>query len=274
MKFWRWGLCRKFYNKDLFLRNVKEICYATTNESLKSIITGMNLSKEDEVLAIGGSGDQAFAILEFVKRVKVVDISSKQLAFINSRMAALKEMDVENFFEGDKKVFSGDFYPLFTQDVRNYFLSDNPDRLEKIRKKLPDFLIMDPEDIVKTAQKERDYSKIYLSNAISSGYYGKEGKMRENVTVSLSKISRNLPERGLIYVSQHNAFSDIARHEEEKFKNIPRTSDDLNETFFLPSELRLDRELSIKARKVRDFCGEFFWAPAVYVKNKSLCFIN
>ncbi|MCX6774504.1 MAG: hypothetical protein NTY99_00220 [DPANN group archaeon] len=50
--------------------------YFQTNEDLASIVRGMNVKPTDYILAVGGSGDQAFALLEYAKRVKIVYASN------------------------------------------------------------------------------------------------------------------------------------------------------------------------------------------------------
>ena len=46
--------------------------YSCTNEDLKGIMAGLDLSPTDRVLTVAGSGDQAFAFLEFARQVNSV----------------------------------------------------------------------------------------------------------------------------------------------------------------------------------------------------------
>jgi len=55
--------------------------YYFTNESLEAIITGLEPNSEDNVLTICGSGDQAFALLEFGCQVIAIDENPQQICY-------------------------------------------------------------------------------------------------------------------------------------------------------------------------------------------------
>lgn len=76
--------------------------YGATNESLQSIVSGMSVKPSDHVLSIGGAGDQAFALLEYVRpnkggRVEVIDPNQSQVDYILSKVAELKRGDFKAF---------------------------------------------------------------------------------------------------------------------------------------------------------------------------------
>ena len=79
--------------------------YQCTNESLKAIVAGLDVSPDDNLLVVGGSGDQAFALLEFAVKGKVtaVDNAPQQIDFIRQKVEALQRGDYESFFRVDNK---------------------------------------------------------------------------------------------------------------------------------------------------------------------------
>jgi len=52
--------------------------YRTTNESLDAIVLALQPNKNDKILAVGGSGDQAFSLLEKAGEVCCVDNNEVQ----------------------------------------------------------------------------------------------------------------------------------------------------------------------------------------------------
>ena len=75
--------------------------YGHTNESLWAVVAGLNVTRKDRILAICGSGDQAFALSEFAREVVTVDRSKEQIAYAQRRLEALRDGRF------------GDFFPLF-----------------------------------------------------------------------------------------------------------------------------------------------------------------
>ena len=49
------------------------LLYSSTNESLEGVVAGLDVKPKDRIIAVGGCGDQAFALLENVGKVIVVD---------------------------------------------------------------------------------------------------------------------------------------------------------------------------------------------------------
>src|SRR3989344_2201645 len=89
--------------------------YSRANESVAAVMLGLDLQADDEVYAVGGSGDYGFAMLEYVKRVVVVDNNSKQVELMRKRGGFLSRLDIEGFLgversgERDNSVFGEDF---------------------------------------------------------------------------------------------------------------------------------------------------------------------
>lgn len=86
--------------------------YGHTNESLWAVISGMNVSKDDRVLTICGSGDQAFALVEYAREVLAVDIEAKQIDYAKKRLEALKKGNYEDFFP----LFDDKEFPLIKNE--------------------------------------------------------------------------------------------------------------------------------------------------------------
>lgn len=216
-----------------------EVVYTQTNENLNAIIAGLVPIPEDTILAVGGSGDQAFALLEFAGRVKVVDKDHSQTEYIRKRAEALRLRD----------------YASFRRNANSslYFF-ENKNRLERIRERLDHLAIAESADIVQIAPQEESYSKAYLSNAIGFPVAFNGGK----IIRSLDAVAQKLTTGGLIYVANHWELVNAA---------MPSTlllarEDILMIKSFLPQGLELDRALSKAARKYESEG----WTPAVYRK--------
>lgn len=249
--------------------------YSCTNEDLRRIVLGLDFSPEDSVLAVAGSGDQAFAFLEFARHVKAVDIVPEQIELMRQKAEALRMGNYEEFLRVEAKG-SCDGYLAGTHSVhfgefnkgrrRKYFAEDDPQRLERIRANLDNLAIAEPANILEVAQTEAGFAKIYLSNVLG---YGNDGSDM-TVTQILGNIARNLPMGGLIYVANHDGlirkrisfFDQDDRRENIKddLYSLLDKNKDLKDSSFLPPELEVDTDLS---RKVRGYEGGI-WKPAVY----------
>lgn len=99
--------------------------YGHTNESLWAVVAGLNVSRKDRILAICGSGDQAFALSEFADEVVAVDRSEEQIAYAQRRLEALRDGRL------------GDFFPLFDDPafpgIRNERFVEPSDDGDKLR---------------------------------------------------------------------------------------------------------------------------------------------
>ncbi|PIN80948.1 hypothetical protein COV11_02885, partial [Candidatus Woesearchaeota archaeon CG10_big_fil_rev_8_21_14_0_10_30_7] len=134
------------------------VTYTTTNETLDSIVAGLDLNSNDNVLAIAGSGDQAFAILEYVGKVKAIDRDKYQIKFIRARIRALKSGNIDEFFMGVvHSIFS-------VSENKKYFKQEG--RSEKIKLKLSDLTVATPQSFLTALNETETFSKIYLSNVV------------------------------------------------------------------------------------------------------------
>ena len=75
-----------------------DLQFACSNENPAAIIAGLDVHSEDHVLTVGGSGDQAFALLERAGAVIVTDNNPAQIAFIRQRASSLLENNNALFF--------------------------------------------------------------------------------------------------------------------------------------------------------------------------------
>jgi len=173
--------------------------YARTNEDLDSIVRGLNVSPRDYIIAVGGSGDQAFALLENARRVLTVDIEYEQVNHIKQQATSLIRGDYYNFLM--RKL--GDFSPIFLfpkADIQELIKNEmsqgtkyfNQERLDRIRRKIFALEVREA-DILDVCQTERGFNKVYLSNVLEGHPDELEGKLK--------LVAQNLPIEGLIYAS-------------------------------------------------------------------------
>lgn len=167
------------------------LVYPSTNECLHSIICGLEPNETDRILAAGGSGDQAFAMLETGAKVVCVDNDAVQVEYIRERCRLLKE--------GDYRAFT---YPavVFDKDVMTYFKKHG--RKQRIRRNLRNLEIR-LGNIVPMAQTEKGFTKIYLSNILGFHRTSSEYQGEDEFIQALEAIARNLEKGKLIYLTNH-----------------------------------------------------------------------
>ncbi len=219
------------------IRLTPSAMYHATNENLNSIVEGLKIEEKDTVLAVCGSGDQAFAILEkSPKKVIAVDINDNQLILGEFRANSVKYGLYERFFSYDllekfkelkeKGEEKEDCYYIIE---RNKYFSD---KLDKIR-----------ENIRKIEFRKGDIfdskfycgiNKVYLSNC------------NLDVEAGLEEYIEKLPSGIEIYVSD----SDSALF------------------FGLYDKTKLMKKRTSKARSYyKDINGnKYDWWPAVFKK--------
>ena len=225
-----------------------ELDYTITNERIEAVEAGfgMGLSTHPtRILAVGGSGDIPFALLQYAE-VDVVDINPAQVAFILQRAEQLKSGDYSGFLnpdvrgknDGDEQVYA---YSKSKRD--KYFLTVR--RLDRIRASLDRLKVRPAADIREVLKEDRKYSGIYLSNVL--GLVGIESKVRED----LDHAERRLQDYdGLLYIANGTQIeSVIQRNQATTGLKLPK--------------LGLDRNLTIAARH---FGGSLGGLPAVYRK--------
>jgi len=240
--------------------------YPFTEERLEAIIAGLDINPKDIVLAVGGSGDQAFALLEKAKRVLVVDLNPSQIDYIQRRVKLLQDEDYKGFLEipecedGDGWGKSYRTHLKKELVLRNwYFTCEKREKLDRIRENLSNLCIARM-SVFEIPDAEGIFSKIYLSNAL--GYKGLQGESvndygdAQNIMEQIRKVCTYLQCNGLIYMSGNDVKITLGSQK-------------------LPKEfgLELDEDLTALARELEHECTlpnkgdkEKNWVPAVYRK--------
>ena len=228
------------------------ISFGWTNESLEAIMAGLEPTDGDSVLSVGGSGDQAFALLENAATVYVVDNSKSQLDYIRRRTRLLANGNFRRFLEDPKTLGSCSLFNTGVSEKvkkeRNSYFSR--ERLGRIRAKVENLRVLGPMELTRAIRFMPGLTRLYLSNALE---YGK--KLQEfSADSALRSIARNLQPGSLIYVSNHD---DLERKHGE-FNRNHRWYSPIQP--FLPPTLAIDQELTQKARDYQ--AGR--WHPGVY----------
>lgn len=157
--------------------------YWETNESLDAIVNGMNVGKRDRILAVLGSGDQAFALLEKAAYVKAVDNCMAQVEHAQARIkypeTTLTKPHCSHFYGN-----------------RDYFSAE---RIAEIKKKASCLEIAE-EDIFTEGNIE-EFNKIYLSNASTNG-----SNPLDKVNGFLNRLAQNLGKPGIVYFTADPEF--------------------------------------------------------------------
>lgn len=231
------------------------LIYKYTNENLEAIVLALQPNNNDKILAVCGSGDQAFALLENAKEVWCVDNNKAQIKYLKERLHALKRGDHKAFLPKTKDSNDSE---LNIQE--GYFKQKN--RINKIKEKL-NRLTVKQGDIIEIAKIEPGFTKIYLSNAI--GYDQSKDINKLMFATIMRKIAARLPIAGLIYVSNHEylcerIYISTPPHRITTERGAVRITDSKD---IFPEYLRVDPELTTLARRYED---EGFWSPAVYRK--------
>lgn len=211
--------------------------YESTNEYLPAIIQGLTPEAKDSILCIGGSGDQAFALLEHVQRVRIVDVDQSQIDLIRERAEALEKKDYTGFVTIG--VPTDRTYCIENVDRRNNYF--DRERFLRIAAKLDHFQISEGKDISKDIRRfpKKTFTKLYLSNAWWI-------KPRKSNSDFVSRLGESLPIGGLIYYT---------------------CSLQLNWKSAAHPELRIDEERTQLARKLEENNNPFNrWAPTVLEK--------
>lgn len=208
---------------------MKHLEWGVTNETVCAIVAGLNPQPSDSILAILGGGDQALALLEHAP-VTAVDIDKRYIRFARNRVKFLKNGNYQKFLNAGACPT-----PLAESFMKNRLSYFTQERLEKILKRLSELKIVE-EDIFNVVKKIQP-TKVYLSNALDYVEYGQTAK-------SVRIISKALPSDGLVYITSSIFGSKIPR----------------------PKDLKLDSELTAKARSLESGTGFKIWTPEVYRK--------
>jgi hypothetical protein len=219
--------------------------YSITNECLDSIVKALNLRERDAVLAILGSGDQAFSLLESGARVVAVDTNYSQVDYAKWRARLLEDERFEKFvktsFEGEK-----DYPSDIQKEKRNGYF--DVFRLKRIRANLHRLSIKKMD--IKHAVFEFYHNHLYLSNVLSH-------IVDKNFEIprTLQELTRAVPQGGRVFVTD----GGVLRNRWVSFGNRPKDA-------FIPDCLTLDHQASVVAQNY-DLTDWAHWRPEVYRKN-------
>lgn len=219
----------------LFIVGNPRPTYEHTNESLEALVAGLDVQPDDVILAVCGSGDQSFALLENAGAVISADKNKVQLEYAKRRAELLGEGKFDEFLSAREGEWP---HNIFEQ--RNlYFRQDG--RLRRIADKLDSlhFVQGDVFAVGRNRQRrfpEAYFSKIYLSNIV--GYFVTQ---MENYYRRLEALYRRLPRGGLIYISNY----------------------DRMEALKSPAQLQVDERLTMLARGKEN---REWWIPILYRK--------
>ncbi|MCF7865901.1 hypothetical protein K9L67_04105 [Candidatus Woesearchaeota archaeon] len=213
------------------------INYLATNETINSPVKGLDPKSDDRILSIIGSGDQIFAMLEFIEKGQIIatDHWQPQIDYLNYRIDRLLNGKIDEF--SGKKIpypfiIKGKEYAINGKKTNfdnirrrlNYF--ENEKRIEKIKKNINNL------KIIQTATKIQDfydenYNKIFFSNAIT-------------YTKDIQKLLNKLPINGLIYFSESNNNKEINTENSRLIldQNLTNKARNIEKTWYKPTTYR------------------------------------
>lgn len=217
---------------------------AYTNESMTAIITGLQPSPYDDILAVCGSGDQAFAMLEYGPQIFAVDTNPKQIELARKRAELIRRRKYSDFLEITRYSIIGQVNDREKQNWRNrLFYFSRPGRLGRIRDNIQniDFGVMDIHHIPASAGV---YDKVYLSNSgCTSRKLGTDHRSFTRLC-----LSEHLRLGGMLYdVNGHGCLDEY--YTAGKYLG--------------PVFLVIDEDLTRQTRELEDRNG-WDWQPTVY----------
>lgn len=206
-------------------------------------MAGLEPKEGDVILAVGGSGDQAFAMLETGARVVVADVEQGQIAFIKHRREALARGDYAIFVHRQKHIFTDCMPAISVYSERDAYVADGA-RLERIRSHLGNLLVLPPADIFEVMRSGAvDLTKMYACNAVSYTGWPFFSSQRFAANERLALVALRLPVGGLVYLSDGNLVEDV-----------------------VPPQLQLMQERTDRARQLEKSTKAQRWFPTVYEK--------
>ena len=230
--------------------------FTCTNESLDAIMAGLEPKKGDTILAVGGSGDQAFAMLETCAHVVVVDIEPDQIAFIEHRKEALLRGDYWTFAR--RAHIAPDAQPDFGVRLveRDDYFKDS-ERLQRMHENLGNLTLLPPADVfdvLKTGVADITFTKLYLSNVFGFGVVAPSKQFH--------LIHDAPPAGGAVYITDQPSICN--RHP------VVLSTESFCELWcnhFLSFGMRIDAQKSLRAREL-EYASNLkkAWCPVVYEK--------
>lgn len=221
----------------------RKVTYTHTVESLAAIVMGLQPQRGDRVHAVGGSGDQAFALLAEGAEVTVTDLEATQMEYIERRIICLLKGDERGFLAKSNPPFFTRYPPGWSRkEVKrrakerySYLRPLIPD----IRKGIPRLTLQEPGNILETMGEE---SHLYLTNILTYA----------RTRISLADQLGRLEEASsgtLIYIADYNRI--VERLGENGVAALSK------------GVLRLEEERTRAARQYE----KGYWQPAVFERR-------
>jgi len=204
--------------------------FCGTNENIEQIVAGLRPTPDDRILAICGSGDQAFALAEYGARVYAVDNDPEQIAYARQRATLLRQRRYDVFLSINRAPPIIDASAM--EGTIDYFTRKGC--LTAVRSHV-DRVSLHTADIFNLPEELKiEYTKAYLSNA---HYYWGSSTHHE-----LHGVAERIVPGGIVYACGilHDRLEDCCGLQE-------------------------DRETTRQIERL----GDFGWKPTVYVKRST-----
>ncbi len=174
--------------------------WTRSNECISSIFSGLDAKRNDYIIAVGGSGDQSFALVQYSGSVLAVDIEDHQVYHMERMREFINKGDFKGFMKariGDSFIYSdepsiSDLNGWEMKYGTKYF---TPEIFENIGKNIGRLEIRQQE-VFDAIMTEEHFNKIYLSNALEKPPLNSKPR-----TAFFREISKRLPKDGLIYIA-------------------------------------------------------------------------
>lgn len=187
----------------------RELSYRYSGESIEAVVSTLSPSNSDRVLALCGSGDHAFALLENAGFVDAVDFNLNQVLYAQWRAEQLRQGRYEQFLGCRGSPSSPEL-----SERNDYFRVAG--RLNRIRKNLKNLRIRKKDLFDALNEDENSVTRIFLSNLFSFGTI-----TTEEMQLFVSGISR-IPDEAIVYSTEDivgfmgaRQYSDVMNHLQE-----------------------------------------------------------
>ncbi|MFA5888518.1 MAG: hypothetical protein WC852_07455 [Candidatus Nanoarchaeia archaeon] len=221
--------------------------YLYTNETLEAIVRGLDINETDDVLVVCGSGDQAFAMLEYANSVTAVDIKEDSVKYAKYRLEALKAGNISEFLKPRRFCDLNCSIPFDREKSNIYFRQGK--RMGKIMEKAGKLKIIH-KSLYEVNDLEK-FSKGYFSNAL--GYNPSKAEIRHAESF-LKKLAQKIKMPGLAYiVTRHIIYPSYSLKNE--FLN------DADNAIRWPTGLCIDKTLTAEATALES--SYYHWVPLV-----------
>jgi hypothetical protein len=197
------------------------------NESIHAVMNSLKPASNEDMLAICASGDMPIALVEHARTVIALDRCNRQVEYARERVKQIRRGDYAEF----RKVSSLAYLEQSFLGERTEYFTD--ERLDRIRAKLNNLVIMHDDIECYTGVQKPLFAKSYLANVFD---------FIENTKAApiLKAVADRTPVGGLVYHSTGVTLKNVR----------------------VPAPLQLCEERTRLARE----STQRFWDPLVYKK--------